>query len=394
MPNGILKNLTSQRSMDIPEAISIKFNQWVDECKASGQDIITLSLGEAFFDLPDPSFDGLNLEKGYHYTDSQGVPDLRNKIANYLNKCHGTSVCANENIIISAGSKIIIFMCILAKINPGDEVLVFEPAWLSYEHQISLAGGKTTFIPIDSSLAEAEKYITHRTKLVIFNNPNNPAGRVYTQVEMMTLSEICKRNRVTLIVDEAYGDFVENGQFYSIINIEPELEHVVAVNSLSKTMGISGWRIGYAVCNQHLMKTLLKLNQHLITCAPSILQIYVAANFQSLLDKTLPQAKSFNTKRKEIAAHLDKARITHTSGSSTFYFFLDLSNYYGDTSDLAETLLFTHNIAMVPGAAYGNSTKGYLRMSIGTESVERIISAIDTLADIIKQKGLMHSKIV
>lgn len=388
MSDSLLKKGKSFRAESIPEAVSIKFNQWVDDRKRQGHDVITLSLGEAFFQLPYFSFDNLNTDKGYHYTDSQGVPELRLAISNYLSKYHNTSVNADENIIVSAGSKIIIYMCILATINPGDEVIVFEPAWLSYEHQINLAGGKTVFIPMDQSIGNIEKFITKKTRLVIFNNPNNPVGKVHSREELSALCNLCKRHELTLLVDEAYGDFVSGDKFNSILHVEPELKNVIAVNSLSKTMGMSGWRIGYAICQSEMINSLLKINQHLITCAPSILQMYVANHFDELLETTLPQAKSYDKKRKKVAELLDNAGIPYAPGSSTFYFFLDLRNYIGDTAQLAEDMLFKHDIAMVPGVAYGISAKGYLRMSIGTESIERIGHAIETLSSLLDNKSL------
>lgn len=372
-----------KRINNIPEAISVAFNQKVYEQKRNGQDVITLSLGEAFFDIPQYSFDHLDLEKGYHYTDSQGVPELREKIANYYNSLFGCSVSADENILVSAGSKIIIYMCLLAAIDPGDEVIIIEPAWLSYEHQIRLAGGDVKFIPIDDSMANIRSYITDKTRLIILNNPNNPAGKVYTKDQLIDLHKICSQNNILLLVDEAYSDFVEPGQFHSIGSLFPDFESVIAVNSLSKTMGISGWRIGYVLAKPEFIQELLVLNQHLVTCAPTILQLYLAEHFNEIHTATYPQAQKINAKRKKVETLLSEAGIEIAEGSSTFYIFLNLENYTDDAYALADQLLKNHNIAMVPGSAYGQSTKSYLRMSIGVESIERISIAINVLKNIL-----------
>lgn len=372
------------RISKIPEAISVAFNQKVYEKKRNGSDVITLSLGEAFFDIPKFSFDDLDFDKGYHYTDSQGLPELRKKIADYYNNQFKTKIIDNENLIISAGSKILIYMAVMCSIEPEDEVIVLEPAWLSYEHQISLAGGVTRFVPINENLEDLAKYISTKTRMVIINNPNNPAGKVYTKETLIKLVEICKKNNIKVLVDEAYSDFVEENKFYSIASLFPDLDNIIVINSLSKTMGISGWRIGFAIAKSKVINDLLKINQHLITCAPSILQMYLSENFEAIQKSTISQARSLNSKRKKVELMLDKAGISYAEGSSTFYIFINLEGYFEDTYEFAENLLDEHLISMVPGRAYGKSTKSYLRMSIGVESLERIEIAINTLSKLLK----------
>ena len=376
-------NLGSRISK-IPEAISVAFNQKVYEKKRNGSDVITLSLGEAFFDIPKFSFDDLDFDKGYHYTDSQGLPELRKKIADYYNNQFKTKIIDNENLIISAGSKILIYMAVMCSIEPEDEVIVLEPAWLSYEHQISLAGGITRFVPINENLEDLANYISSKTRMVIINNPNNPAGKVYTKETLIKLVEICKKNNIKVLVDEAYSDFVEENKFYSIASLFPDLDNIIVINSLSKTMGISGWRIGFAIAKSKVINDLLKINQHLITCAPSILQMYLSENFEAIQKSTISQARSLNSKRKKVELMLDKAGISYAEGSSTFYIFINLEGYFEDTYEFAENLLDEHLISMVPGRAYGKSTKSYLRMSIGVESLERIEIAINTLSKLLK----------
>ena len=165
-------------------------------------------------------------------------------------------------------------MCIAATVQTGDEVLMFEPAWLSYEHQVTIAGAKPVFVPINAALEEIEKYLTSNTRMLILNNPNNPAGRVYTLQELIYLNSICRKHNIQLLVDEAYSDFVQPTEYFSIMSIDTDLKNSIIVNSLSKTMGMSGWRIGFAVASPDLINKLLILNQHLITCAPTILQLF------------------------------------------------------------------------------------------------------------------------
>ena len=373
----------NKRISNIPEAISIKFNQKVCEHKHACNDVITLSLGEAFFDIPKFSFDDLDTERGYHYTDSQGLPELRDAIAKYYNSSFKCNIDPNKNILISAGSKIIIYMSILAVIDPGDEVILFEPAWLSYEHQINLASGQAKFIPFSENIQNIEKYFTNKTKLLIINNPNNPSGRVYKKSELIKLVETCRSHNITVLFDEAYSDFVDEDMFYSAAHLFPDFDHIITVNSLSKTMGMYGWRIGYIITHTIMINKILILNQHLITCAPSILQLYLAKHFEDINKVTVPQAKKIKIKRDQVQKLIDASGFETMRGSSTFYFFIDLRSYVKDTFLLAQYLLTNHHIAMVPGGAYGKSTEGFLRMSIGTESIERVELALNTLKKVL-----------
>ena len=161
----------SERSRQISEAISIKFNELVYEKKRTGDDVITLSLGEAFFDFPQVSFDEIDMERGFHYTDSRGLPELRQKIVEYYNSTYSGSLCQKDNILISAGSKILVFMTMMTVLDPGDEVLAFEPAWLSYEHQATLAGAKIKFVPINFNLNDVVGFLSKKVMLVILNSP-------------------------------------------------------------------------------------------------------------------------------------------------------------------------------------------------------------------------------
>ena len=372
----------------MPEAISVKFNQLVYEKKRAGIDVITLSLGEAFFDIPSFSLDELDVEAGYHYSDSQGLPELRQKIAQYYNSQFNCILDADENLLISAGSKIIVYMLMLAICDPGDEVLMKEPAWLSYEHQVRLASVEPVCIPTNVSIGSIDQYVSEKSKLLIINNPNNPTGRLYSKDEITAIVNYCRPKGITVMFDEAYSDFADDGAFNSAASVYPDLEQVVVVNSLSKTMGMSGWRIGYVFAQKALIGEMLKINQHLITCAPTILQLFLAEHFEKIQTHTVPQAKALNAKRRRVLAMLDEAGIPYFDGATTFYIFIDLSKFNKNADHLAEFLLSEHNIAMVPGSAYGQSTSSCLRISIGVETLERIQYAIDTLRSMLVADSL------
>lgn len=376
----------SRKIQKIPEALSIYINQLVYAEKRKGIDVVTLSLGEAFFDIPMFDFSKLNFEKGYHYSESYGMPELREKIVEYYNNMYGANIKSIEEVLISCGSKPIIYMAIQAILNEGDEVLIHEPAWLSYKEQIKLADGIPKFIPYHCNVEEFIRYYTDKTKILILNNPNNPAGWVYSKGELELLYRECRKRGIYILVDEAYSDFLDDGIFTSIAAISPDLDGIIVVNSLSKNMGISGWRIGYVIAEKKLIHNILKLNQHLITCAPTILQMYIARYFDDITRITLPQAKEVAEKRKRIKEYMDGIKLSCLPGDSTFYFFVSIDGFEDSDLDLCMYLLFKYGISTVPGSAYGESTDKFIRIGIGVESEERIKGALDIIKAVIRAR--------
>lgn len=372
---------TSARVAAIPQALSIYVNQLVYDLKRRGEDVTVLSLGEAYFDVPLFGFEALDPATRDHYTDSRGIPELRERVAAFYRRAYGAPVDPARGLLVTAGSKIAIAIAMLAVLDPGDELVLHEPAWLSYPEQARICGASTRFIPHDVTLEQVPNWFGPRTRLFVLNNPNNPAGRVYTRNELSELYRACRDRGVWLLTDEAYSDFVAYGGFTSLAEIAPDGDGAIVVNSLSKNLGISGWRIGYLISSAPFVDAALALNQHLVTCAPSILQHYLARYFDQLVAVTLPQARAVAEKRGRVAGVLDRLGLRAMNGSSTFYFFIDIGNYPGTSFDLTVSMLLDRGVAVVPGSAYGASTERFVRISVGTESEARIEAALTALHD-------------
>lgn len=370
----------------IPEALSIYINQLVYEQKRRGKEITVLSLGEAFFDIPMFDFGNLDFVKGYHYSDSQGIPELRKVVADFYLDEYNAPVNPDNEILITAGSKPVIFFAMQSVLNPGDEVVIHEPGWLSYPEQVRLTGAKPVFIPYDTEIDRFYNYFSDRTKLLVISNPNNPAGRVYAEAELTSIYAQCRSRGVYVMVDEAYSDFVIDEKFHSMAGVVPDKDGVIVVNSLSKNMGMSGWRVGYVISSPDVIRAVLKLNQHIITCAPTILQYYMAKYFKNVTDITLPQVRDTVEKRKRIAGKMDELGLKRIDGGATFYFMVDIESFPSTSLDLALHLLLEHQIAVVPGSAYGASTSRFVRIGVGTESEEKIYDALLTFRDVIRMK--------
>lgn len=373
----------------IAQALSIKYNNLVYEMKARGEDVIVLSLGEAFFDIPLFGFGDLPMPDGYHYSHSRGVPELRRRLADYYASQYAVPVDPNTEIIVTAGSKIAIHMALMAIVNPGDEVLVLEPAWVSYPEQVKLCHGVPVMVPHDAGVYRLDEYITRRTRAIIVNNPNNPSGQVFTREELEHLHGLADRHNLFLISDEAYSEFVpEGGGFISAGVMDPEKKHTLVCNSMSKNYGMSGWRIGYVIGRRGMMDEVLKLNQHLVTCPPTILQHYLERHFDEILDITRPQIADVVRRRTELAAFMDARGMTYLQGDSTFYFFVDIARSGVSSEEFCTRLLTEDHVSTVPGIGYGDSCDGFIRVSVGTESMDRTRQGILLIHQLIHDLAL------
>jgi aspartate aminotransferase/aminotransferase len=366
------------------EALSIKFNTEVYEKQRKGEDVIVLSLGEAFFNIPLYKFDDLPYPKIYHYSHSRGIPEIREKLSQYFLDTYDVSFDYEKEIIVTAGSKIAIFMSLMALLNPHDEVIIHEPAWVSFPEQVKLAHGKPIQIPYEKSVYDFEEYVTPKTKLIIINNPNNPTGKTYTLEELSHIYHLAKKYKLYVLSDEAYSDFVlDQNDFISFANLDVKKEHSIVVNSISKNFGISGWRLGYLITNPQLINQILKINQHLITCPATILEYYIANHFDDIIQITKPQIIDLVKKRTDVADYMDSITLRYLPGNTTFYFFVSISPSKLSSEDFCLKLLHENSISVVPGIGYGFSCDKFIRLSIGSESMDRIKKGIDTIKKLI-----------
>lgn len=359
------------------QAVSIRYNNTVYEMQQRGEDVIVLSLGEAFFDIPLFSFNDLPVPAIYHYTHSRGIPELRENLKKYFEKNFEFSFDPGKEIVITAGSKIAIHMALMALVNPGDEVIIHEPAWVSYPEQVKLCYGVPVQVPYQESVFEFEKFITNRTKVIIINSPNNPTGKLFSIEELSHLNRLAIKYNLFILSDEAYSDFTQKGeQFISLGNLDRNFSHSIIVNSISKNYGISGWRLGYIITNERLTEQILKLNQHLVTCAPSVLQHYISKHFDEIIRITQPQILSVVEKRNQVLEFAKQNGLSALPGTATFYLFLSIAPTRLSSEEFCSKLLKERGVSAVPGSGYGKSCDEFIRISIGTESIERIKKGI------------------
>lgn len=376
---------------DIIQAMSIRYNNAVYEKQRHGDDVIVLSAGEAYFDIPLFGFDDLPIPKLYHYSHSRGIPELRELVAAYYGSRFGVGVDPETELIVTAGSKIAIHMAFMAILNPGDEVLIHEPAWVSYPEQVRLCHGRPVRVPYDATIAEYGRYITSRTRAIVVNNPNNPTGRLVTLDQWQELHRLATEHDLYIVSDEAYSDYVlQPGDFVSAAICDPDKAHTIVCNTLSKNYGMSGWRIGYVITNSALTFNILKINQHLITCPATILELYMARHFHEVLAITAPQIRDVVVKRNAVARILNERGLRALPGDGTFYLFVAIDDSDLKSEEFCDRLLDEYGVSAVPGVGYGQSCDRFIRVSVGCESIDRICTGIDRIRQLMQETAVSN----
>ena len=371
----------------VGDALSIRYNNLVYELQTAGHDVIVLSLGEAFFDVPLHSFDELPRPAIFHYSHSRGLPELRAKLGRYYADEYGVPVDPEREIIVTAGSKVAIHMSLMAMLDPGDEAVIVEPAWVSYVEQVKLCHGVPVTVPYDVPLSGLAAYITPRTKVLdILNYPNNPRGQTLSAGDWEQLHDMARRHDVYLLCDEAYSDFVPESERFVLAGIgDPDKRHTVICKPMSKNYGLSGWRLGYVIGGEELIDHVLKINQHLVTCPATVLSHYLVAHFDDLLEVTKPQIAEVVRWRQQVMGHLDRLGLEYLPGTATFYLFVSIADSTLTSDEFCTRLLTERHVCAVPGIGYGPSCDRFIRVSVGTESEERTLRGLQAIADLVRE---------
>lgn len=375
----------SKISNEACQAMSIKFNTMVYELQRAGHQVLVLSLGEAFFDIPLFPMESLPAPDFYHYSHSLGIPALREKLSRYFLKEYGIPIDYEKEILITAGSKAAIHFAFMSIVNPGDEVILFEPCWVSYPEQIKLCYGVPVQVPWNRNIYQVEQYITSKTKAIVINNPHNPTGYTYSDDEINYLLNVCKDKELWLLSDEAYSDFVPKDKFISPGSIDLDKRNVIIFNSISKNYGISGWRLGYVIGNNNVMNNILKINQHIITCPATILEYYVEKYFYDILHFTIPQIESLLINRRILMNYMDEIDLSYMPGEATFYFFISIKDSVLKSEDFCTKLLQDCYISTVPGIGYGYSCDNFIRVSFGTATMSENKRGLMAIKEMIEE---------
>ena len=362
--------MVSKRLQEVPPSGTVAISNMVAEMKASGiKDIISLSLGEPDFTTPGNIIDAAvdSLHKGFtHYTPSMGIPELKKAIAETTKAKNGIP-CGPQNVLVTP-TKQAIFMWALAYLDPGDEVLLPDPAWVSYEAVIRLAGAVPVYVPTyfdDRYVINADnvlKAITPKTKAIVINSPSNPTGTVQPEKVLKAIADICIDKDLIVLADEIYEHVIYGkAKHVSLASMPGMWERTYTVSGMSKTYAMTGWRIGWLIADD--VKSINKLQSHSITCCTSFVQAAAVEALTGPQDSRIAMVKQFEKRRDlvmDLLSEVPGLRCNEPDGA--FYVFpkfdFDMTSH-----KFAERLLQEKHVAITPGRAFGPCGEGSFRMS-------------------------------
>jgi aspartate/methionine/tyrosine aminotransferase len=385
--------MIADRVNEIAASETMMISAEAKKLKAEGVNVINLSMGEPDFNTPHNIKEAgkAGIEENHtRYTINSGTVELRTAIQAKLKRDNHLDYKLNA-IIVSCGAKQSCYNAILSTVNPGDEVIIPSPYWVSYPAMVNLAQGKAVVINSTEETGfkilpkQLEGAITSRTKLFMLCNPSNPTGSAYTKKELEALAEVAQKGNSYILADEIYEKMVYDGfEFFSFATIAPQLrDRIILVNGISKSYAMTGWRIGYTAANEHVIEGMNKIQSHTTSHASSISQhaaIEALTGPQYVIDEMFVE---FRNRREFLHKELTSIKgVTCYKPEGAFYLFPNISAYLQRHSDILKVetsfdfamhLLYEAHIAVVPGSAFG--AEGHLRISYAT-SMENLKEAV------------------
>jgi aspartate aminotransferase len=385
----------SDRITSLAESQTIAMAKKARELAAKGVDVINLSFGEPDFQTPQYIKDAAKkaIDDGYtFYTPVAGYPELRRAIADKLKRDNGLTY-GPENIVVSTGAKQSIANAVMCLVNPGDEVVIFSPYWVSYEEVVKLAEGIP--VPVMGSIEndykvtaqQFEDAITSNTKLVMYSSPCNPTGSVFTKEELAEFAAILERHpQVYVIADEIYEYITFTGEPYSLASFEAIKDRVVTVNGFSKGYAMTGWRVGYIAAHKDIADACDKMQSQITSGTCSIAQKAAQAALEGGKESAKEMSESYLRRRDLVLGLMNQIPGFKTYvPQGAFYIFPDVSHYFGksggeyqiqDANDLAMYLLNDAHVSLVDGAAFG--APQCIRFSFAASDA-KLIEALDRI---------------
>lgn len=364
--------------------------------RKAGRDIVSFAAGEPDFNTPDPiCAAGISaIEAGYtKYTPSAGAPDLRSAVAERLGRDRGVKY-APEQVVISCGAKHSLFNAITLLVDPGDEVILFAPFWMTYRDQVQLLGGRAVVVPCSADgdflpdLDRLRAAITPRTKAILLNSPSNPTGAVFTKACLMGIAQLALEHGLWIISDEIYEDLVYEGQHVSIASVGGDeiADRSVIVSGCSKSYSMTGWRIGYAAMPATLARFMSDLQDQVTSNPSSISQRAALAALAMDAESTGRMRKEFHARRDlmvDLLNAIPGMEVRRPQGA--FYVFPSVLSWLrgGSDAQLAEQLLEEQGVATIPGSVFEGA--GHIRLSYAA-SRDDIQKGVARVADFLEQR--------
>lgn len=361
---------------------------------AEMDDVISLGVGEPDFDTPWHIRDeGIySLEKGRtFYTSNSGLKELRMEIAAYLQRTQGLEYHYLSQIFVTVGGSEAIDLAMRAMINPGDEVLIPQPSYVSYEPCVVMADGKPVVIELKEenqfrlTPEELEAAITPKTKILVMPFPNNPTGAIMEREDLEKLVPIIEKHDLFVVSDEIYGELTYGGKKHvSIATLPGMQERTILINGFSKAYAMTGWRLGYACGPKEVIRQMVKIHQYCIMCAPTTSQYAAVEALRNGDEDVRRMRESYDERRRFVLFTLKEMGLPCFEPEGAFYVFPCIREFGMTSDEFATNLLKEEKVAIVPGTAFGNCGEGYLRISYAY-SIESLKKALKRLENYVRR---------
>jgi len=334
--------------------------------------VISLTVGQPDFATPwhirDAGIDSI-ADGHTFYTSNRGTPELRSEISRYMDRRFGLSYCPENEILVTVGASEAIDLAIRALIDEGDEVIVPVPSFVCYGPLIEMCGGRV--IPVETAPKDGFKLtpealsdaVSEKTKLIILPYPSNPTGAILDREDLAALREVILKTPAVVLSDEIYAELTYGKKHTSIATLPDMKERTIVINGFSKAFAMTGWRLGFSCAPEALTEAMFKIHQYAIMCAPTVSQ-YAATEALKNGDDDIEMMKAeYDRRRKYLTKALDEIGLPCQYPEGAFYVFMKLSHYGLSSDEFCERLLEEHNVAIVPGTAFGDCGEGYARLS-------------------------------
>ncbi|SEO16048.1 aminotransferase [Amphibacillus marinus] len=356
--------------------------------------VISLGVGEPDFVTPwnviEASFHSLEL--GYTaYTANAGLLELRQELSSFLETSYQVSYDAEKQLLITVGASQAIDIAFRAIINPGDEVIVVEPSFVSYAPTIKLAGGEPVVVEATEEFAfkiqasQIEQAITNKTKAILICSPNNPTGAALGLDELNQIARVVEEHDLLVVSDEIYADLLYDESFTSFASIENMKKRTILISGFSKAFAMTGWRLGYAAAPEAIIAAMTKIHQYTIMCAPTMAQYGALEALRNSQSSVIEMKNSYRQRRNYVVKALNEMGLPCHMPGGAFYVFPSIKETGMTSEEFAEALLNEQRVAVVPGHVFGESGEGYVRCSYAT-SMKQLTEAMQRMKIFLKDK--------
>lgn len=391
-----MRNPLSDTIVQIKPSGIRKFFDIVSEMK----DAISLGVGEPDFETPWHIRDeGIySLEKGRtFYTSNAGLKELKIEICNYLKRRYNLSYHYENEVLVTVGGSEAIDIAMRAMVNPGDEVLIPQPSYVSYEPCALLTGAKPVIINLKHenqfrlTAQELEEAITEKTKILVLPFPNNPTGAIMERKDLEEIAEVIKKHDIFVISDEIYSELCYTDQHVSIANIADMQERTILINGFSKSYAMTGWRLGYACGPKEIIEQMTKIHQFCIMCAPTTSQYAAVEALKNGDEDVQNMREAYNQRRRYLVHAFKEMGLECFEPFGAFYMFPCIKEFGMTSDEFATRFLMEEKVAVVPGTAFGDCGEGFIRISYAY-SLDNLKLAIGRLQHFVEKLRVEQNK--